>query len=86
MNIRRGLFRAWIFVTVLWVSGAVFITYYALPQSVARKYQFVLPIRKDVPDPNKVIGSAPLYSLIRSPTKEKVNVTFSHLDYEYVSQ
>jgi hypothetical protein len=54
MNVRRGLWRSWIFPTVLWVIGIASLAYMIMPDSVAsRKYQYVYHMRSDVPDPNQ---------------------------------
>ena len=42
MNITRGLWRAWIFVTLLWVAGTAWAAYVRLPEWVAaQKYQYI---------------------------------------------
>jgi hypothetical protein len=48
MNVRQGLWRTWIFVTVLWVIGTATVAWFVVPQNVAGKYQYVYNIRKDV--------------------------------------
>jgi hypothetical protein len=53
MNVTRGLWRAWIFVTLLWVVGTAWVAYIALPEWVAQKYQYVEPLRKEA-DPNQL--------------------------------
>jgi len=84
MNVRRGLWRAWIFVTALWVIGTVALAFIIVPESVAgRKYQYVYNMRSDVPDPNKVDWTKDFYSLMQSPSKEKLSSTFDILTYQY---
>jgi hypothetical protein len=69
MNVRRGLWRSWIFLTVLWVIGTAALAYMVMPGSVAsRKYQYVYHMRSDVPDPNKVDWTKDFYSLMESPS------------------
>lgn len=86
MNVRRGLWRAWIFVTVLWIIGTVTLAFLVLPDSVAsRKYQYVYAMRSDLPDPNKVDWNKSLYELMRSPAKDKLAVTFDLVPYQYIS-
>ena len=41
MNVTRGLWRAWIFVTVLWVIGTAWAAYLALPSSIALKRHYM---------------------------------------------
>jgi hypothetical protein len=85
MNVRRGLWRTWIFLSVLWIIGAVALAYFVLPESVARKYQYVYNMRKDVGDPNKVDWTKDFYALMQSPSKEKLPSTFDILTYQYVA-
>ncbi len=85
MNVRRGLWRTWIFVTVLWVVGTVALACLILPDNVARKYQYVHNMRKDVGDPNKVDWSKDFYALMQSPSKGNLPSTFDILTYQYVA-
>jgi hypothetical protein len=86
MNVRRGLWRTWIFVAVLWVIGTAVLACLILPDNVAsRKYQYVYAMRSDVPDPNKVDWNKSLYELMRSPSEDKLAVTFDPIPYKYVS-
>ncbi|KRR21404.1 hypothetical protein CQ14_07080 [Bradyrhizobium lablabi] len=85
MNVRRGLWRAWIFVTVLWLIGTAGLAYLVMPDQIARKYQYVYNMRKDVGDPNKVDWSKDFYALMRSPSKEQLSATFDLLEYQYVT-
>src|SRR6185295_9114739 len=86
MNVRRGLWRTWIFLTVLWVIGTVALAYVVLPESVAsRKYQYVYNMSSDVPDPNKVDWTKDFYALMQSPSKEKLASTFDILTYQYAT-
>jgi hypothetical protein len=39
MKVTRGLWRAWIFVTVLCVMGTAWVAYVALPNSAGQKYR-----------------------------------------------
>ena len=86
MDLRRGLWRAWIFVTVLWLIGAAGLAYVVVPDRIAQKYQYVYDIRGDAgDDPNKVDWSKDFYALMRSPSKEQLPVTFDILEYRYVT-
>ena len=67
MNVRRGLWRAWIFVSALWVIGTMALAALILPDNVAKKYQYVYAMRSDVPDPNKVDWTKDFYALMQSP-------------------
>jgi hypothetical protein len=86
MNARRGLWRAWIFVAILWVIGTSALTWLILPESIAsRKYQYIFAMRGDVPDPNNVDWNKPLYEIMRSPSRDKLSVAFDFVPYQYIS-
>jgi hypothetical protein len=85
MNVRRGLWRTWIFLSVLWIIGTVTLAYFVLLESVARKYQYVYIMKKDVGDPNKVDWTKDFYALMQSPSKENLPSTFDILTYQYVA-
>jgi hypothetical protein len=85
MNVRRGLWRAWIFVTVLWVIGTVTLAFLILPDNVAKKYQYVYVMRSDVPDPNKVDWTKDFYALMQSPARNMLSSSFDIVGYQYVS-
>jgi hypothetical protein len=83
MNVRRGLWRSWIFVTVLWVMGVAALACMIMPDSMAnRKYQYVYHMRNDVPDPNKVDWTKDFYSLMESPSKGNLASTFDVMTYQ----
>ena len=84
MNVRRGLWRAWILVTVLWLIGAAGLAYLVMPAKIAQKYQYVFNMRSDVGDLNKIDWSKDFYALMRSPSKEQFPVTFDLLEYQYI--
>lgn len=86
MNVRRGLWRAWIFVSVLWIIGTSTLAFIVLPESVAsRKYQYVYVMRSDVPEPNNVDWKKSLYELMQSPSKDNLAVTLDLVPYQYIS-
>ena len=82
----RGLWRTLIFVTVLWAVGTAALSFFVMPESVARKYQYVYNMRKDVGDPNKIDWSKDFYALMQSPSKGKLPSTFDVLTYQYVAR
>ena len=86
MNVRRGLLRVWIFVAVLWVIGTGALAIIILPETVAGgKYQYVYAMRSDVPDPNNVDWRKSLYEIMKSPSKDKLAVSFDQIPYQYRS-
>jgi hypothetical protein len=85
MNVRRGLWRTWVFLSVLWIIGTVALAYFMLPESIARAYQYVYNMRENVGDPNKVDWTKEFYALMRSPSKEKLPSTFDILTYQYAA-
>jgi hypothetical protein len=86
MNVRRGLWRAWIFVTLLWVLGSGTLAYFLAVDAISKNYQWLMLLRKDVKEPWKHFEDLPLYAIVRSPSKEGLAVAFNPVDYEYVSQ
>jgi hypothetical protein len=85
MNVGRGLFRGWILLTVLWLIGAGSLAYFIIGDEVSGwKWQYVHIMRGDVPNPNEVDWKLPYYEIMRSPSAEKLAVTFDNLPYQYV--
>jgi hypothetical protein len=83
MNVVRGLFRAWIFVTVLWficLGAAIYAT-----KISQWKWQYVHEIRKGI-ESSKVDWTRPYYEIARSPSAEKLAVNFHELGREYIEQ
>jgi len=86
MNVGRGLFRAWIFVTVLWCLGVGALGYYVVRDQISHwKWQYVTEMRDDIA-PWKADWTRPYYEIHRSPSAEKLAVTFSELGREYVDE
>jgi Protein of unknown function (DUF2569) len=80
----RGLLRAWILLTVIWLIGMGILAYSLVSSEVGSwKWQYVHQMRKEI-DINKVDWSRPYYENMRSPSKEKLSVTFSEVGYEFV--
>jgi hypothetical protein len=79
MNMGRGLLRAWILLTIIWLIGMGILAYTLVSSEVGSwKWQYVHHMRKEI-DVNKVDWSRPYYENMRSPSKEKLSVTFSEL-------
>jgi hypothetical protein len=85
MNVKRGLWRAWIFVSVLWVIGTLALAALILPDNAAKKYQYVHVMRSDVPDPNKVDWTKDYYALMQSPARNILTASFDPVGYQYVT-
>ena len=78
MNVRRGLWRIWIFLTVLWVIGTA-----ALAQLCPTAWPAGnTSTSSDVPDPNKVDWTKDFYSLMESPSKGNLASTFDVMTYQ----
>jgi hypothetical protein len=84
MNVGRGLFRGWILLTVLWLIGAGTLAYFIIGDEVSRwKWQYVEIMRHgDIP-PWETDWKRPYYENMRSPSAEKLAVTFYELEYQY---
>jgi hypothetical protein len=86
MNVGRGLFRAWILITALWIVGMTCMGYFAMYDEMRHsKWQYVHQVRKEI-DMNKFDWSRPYYENFQSPSGEKLAVTFSQLGYQYVDK
>jgi hypothetical protein len=85
MNLGRGLFRAWVFVSVIWICTLGFIAYTQILRQIASPiWSYVYRLRGDV-DFDK-IPNKPLYEIARSPSAEKSKPEFHQVEYQYVSQ
>lgn len=71
MNVRRGLFRAWILLTVLWLMIIGWFAFDSILHEIAiGKWEYV-EWTKDFP-----IESRPFYETRSSPSAEKLSVSF----------
>jgi hypothetical protein len=86
MNVGRGLFRAWILLTVLWLIGAGTMAYLSIPANVSlSKWQYVHHSRTTTP-PEEIDWSRPYYEIMRSPSAEKLTVSFEELENPFAQQ
>src|SRR5262245_8458368 len=84
MNVTRGLWRAWIFITVLWVIGTAWAAYVALPDWVAaQRYQYVEQMKQGSGKPWEADWTKDYYELMRSPSKEHLTPEFSIVDWQH---
>jgi hypothetical protein len=82
-RVGRGLFRAWVVVSGLWIAGAGLAVYYAVvPDRVHGDFQAVGRVKEGVNPSDFNFWSKPFYELIRSPSAEKLTVTFERLDWQ----
>jgi hypothetical protein len=82
MNVGRGLFRAWIFLTLLWLIGVASLAYFIIGDQVSRwKWQHLHQSRTNI---GEIDWSLPYYEIMRSPSAENLAVTFDELGYQYV--
>jgi hypothetical protein len=88
MNVSRGLLRAWIVISVLWIGSLGAMAYWTVPDSLWKRWQYVHEVRQDI-DLDKVDWTRPYYDTMLSPSAEKLTVSFAKLDYgqwdKYVS-
>jgi len=86
MSVGRGLFRGWIFLTVLWLIGAGTLAYFITRDEVSHwKWQYVHEARTNTL-PGEVDWSRPYYEMMRSPSAENLAVTFMELEYQYTPE
>ncbi|MGO4667714.1 hypothetical protein [Bosea sp. 2RAB26] len=84
MNVGRGLFRAWIVATLLWIIGVAALAYTLIPDSLrGERYQYVYQMRPDLKPSEENDFTRPVYDLMRSPSKESLPVKFGGLEYQY---
>ena len=82
MNVGRGLFRAWILVTILWCIVTAVLAYNFVHEKISHyKWQYVGQMRME---PWKADWTRPYYENHRSPSVEKLAVNFDELGYEFV--
>src|SRR5262249_26850772 len=86
MNVGRGLLRAWIFVSVLWVIALGWFAYSDTAWNIRQgKWQYRHYIRVDT-DFDKADWKRPYYENMRSPSAEKLEAKFYSVGYEYTAQ
>jgi hypothetical protein len=81
MNVGRGLLRGWILLTVLWLIGAGTLAYFIIPEDVALG-KWVYIHQPKVPL-GEIDPSRPIDEIVRSPSAEKLAVTFDEVGDQY---
>jgi len=80
MNVGRGLFRAWLLVSILWALGAGFIAYTILaPEKLHGSYQPTVVMKKGATaeQVEKIDFSKPFYDFGVSPSQSHLRIKFS---------
>jgi len=86
MNIGRGLFRAWLLVSILWIIGAGFLAYTMIaPDTIRGAFQPSATL-KDGLKPWEADYRKPFYEVMRSPAAEKLRIEFFEVEKRYQSQ
>jgi hypothetical protein len=75
MNLGRGLFRSWIFLSAVWITVVGVGAYIYLPKKLAGNWGYVAQMRGDIA-PWKADWSRPYYENTRSPSLEKLHPEF----------
>jgi len=84
MNVGRGLFRGWILLTVLWLVAVGTFAYGIIGEEISRwKWQYIHQARTNTL-PSDIDWSLSYYEIVRSPSDEKLAVTFDEVRYDYV--
>jgi hypothetical protein len=82
MNVSRGLFRAWVVISILWIIGASAMAYsIVVPQKVYGNFQAINMMKTGLV-PSQFDPSKPFYSMVRSPSAEKLKVLFTHINWD----
>ncbi|MCA1452158.1 hypothetical protein I6F35_02875 [Bradyrhizobium sp. BRP22] len=76
MNVGRGLFRAWVLISVLWIIGAGFVAYTIVAPDTIRGVFQPAGATKGGLNPWAVDYRKPFYETMRSPSAEKLSVQF----------
>jgi hypothetical protein len=79
MNVGRGLFRAWVMISILWIVGAGGFAYLIiLPDMVSGGFEPVVDVKTGTtPGMMEEIGrTIPFYDLAVSPATEKLTIRF----------
>src|SRR6185437_13707257 len=80
MNVGRGLFRAWILVSILWVLGAGVIAYTIVaPEKLRGNYQPTVVMKRGTTQEQveKIDFSKPFYDVGVSPSQSHLTIQFS---------
>lgn len=87
MNVGRGLFRAWVVVSALWVAGTVALGVSEAPREIAYPYWQYSAVMRDNGKANIFDRDwkAPYYTNFHSPSAEGLEPEFAILDYKYRS-
>jgi len=83
MNMSRGLFRAWVALSILWIVGAGITTYF-WSETLHGSYQPAGKTKGDV-KPWDIDYKKPFYETMISPSAEKLSVTFFSVAWQYKS-
>jgi hypothetical protein len=80
MNVGRGLFRAWVVISVLWIGGACIMSYmFAWPDTVWGGFQPSALAKFPL---SEIDFSKPFYETMHSPSAEKLGVAFHSVGWQ----
>jgi hypothetical protein len=80
MNLSRGLLRAWILISVLWIAGAGFTAYTIVaPEALHGRFQPRVEMKKGTTaeQVEKIDFSKPFYDFVVSPSRSFLTIVFS---------
>ena len=88
MNVSRGLFRAWIVTSILWIIGAGTLAYINIAPTVRGTFSPIVTVKKSAAASttnetiSKIIdgSSGQFYDIVVSPANERSRVEFSLLE------
>ncbi|SFL42334.1 hypothetical protein SAMN03159423_1930 [Bradyrhizobium sp. NFR13] len=87
MNVGRGLFRAWVLISVLWIIGASFVAYNVVePDTIRGAFQPRWMAKGGIVDPWKIDFSKPFDETMRSRSAEKLSVKFYKVEWKYQNE
>lgn len=82
MNVGRGLFRAWVVASTLWIAAAGIVAYEVISPTTVRGSFQPMGVVKGELKPSEVDYGKPFYETMRSPSAEKLSVTFRPVNAE----
>lgn len=85
MNVGRGLVRAWIVVSIIWIVVAGPTLYFIMAGDIEHgNFQPTVVVRKEAGEIDKIDWNRPFYELAISPTAAKLQMEFAPVEWLYV--
>jgi hypothetical protein len=86
MNLGRGLLRAWIAISILWILLAGAMAFMIFAREAGGNYQAIIVIRNELNAKHPAEMDLPFYDTVVSPSTEKSRVDFTSVEWKYVRE